>query len=326
MGPLPRPLAPSPTPDHTRQGLARGRDETASWGLQLKATWEVDGWVGSRAVEAPPQGRHLCTTKPPSLWQQHQPPDLILDHHCACCPGPLCSASIHPRAARPCWGEHILLNPQPLQAYRPQLPQSKLPLTCEAGGPLAHSSLLPGGRPEPDCPCHPQPASLWPHPCHALWPGIQGSLPETPVSSYFQPLLQPSERAPPPSSQQVRGPPPAGTWAPERASEPVQLHVWAGVTHGDHPPLCQDALHNPPPPNPQLKSFSHSCAKRNNQPTNPHLLADHLGCHFFAFSRCPHKVEHPQGSLLCLLCFTPCSRATPSTEQALLHQCLSLLK
>lgn len=61
MGPLPRPLAPSPTPDHTQQGLARGRGETVSWELQLKAKWEVDRWVGSRAAEAPLQGRCLCT-------------------------------------------------------------------------------------------------------------------------------------------------------------------------------------------------------------------------------------------------------------------------
>lgn len=157
----------------------------------------------------------------------------------------------------------------------------------------------------PPCPCHPQPASLWPHPCHALWPGIRGSLPETPVSSDFHPLLQLSEWAPPPSPQQVRDPPPAGTWGTKRASEPVRLHVWAGVTHGDHPPLCQDALHNPPPANPRMKPLSHSCACRNNRPKNPHLLADHPGCHFFAFSRCPPKVEQPQGSLLCLLCFAP---------------------
>src|SRR5574337_1320009 len=49
------------------------------------------------------------------------------------------------------------------------------------------AQIFVDGKPQLDCPCHPQPASLWPHPCHALWPGIQGSLPETPVSSYFHP-------------------------------------------------------------------------------------------------------------------------------------------
>lgn len=176
-------------------------------------------------------------------------------------------------------------------------------------GPLKPAPQGEGPSPtavhRPPCPCHPRLLPSGPTPATPCGLAFEAPYqkPQFPLTFTLFSSFQNGHHHQ--AYSRSGAPPPAGTWGTKRASEPVQLHVWAGVTHGDHPPLCQDALHNPPHANPRMKPLSHSCACSNSRPKNPHLSAGHPGCHFFAFSRCPPKAEHPQGSLLCLLCFAP---------------------
>ena len=161
---------------------------TGGWEAELRTPHTR---AGASAPQSPSQPLAAAPASRPDLG-----------HHHACSPGPLCSASIHLRATRPCGAEHILLNPQPLQMCRPPSPQSKLPLTCEAGCTLAYSSLLPKRKARARLPftsLHaPATLSLFPSgPTPATPCGLAFEAPcQKPISSHFNPLLQPSEWAP----------------------------------------------------------------------------------------------------------------------------------
>ena len=199
------------------------------------------------------------------------------------------------------------LSPHLLQAYRPPSPQSKPALTCEAGAQtwldtrLAYSSLLP----EPGCLHTGLPAPRPTPACFPLAPPLLDFLRDvtTPCGLAFKaPCRKPQfpltftlfsglqSGPPPPSMWQA--------WGPQHQQEPGAQRrrvTLFGSTPGqesrrDHTPLCPAVLPFtlllPPSPTAEAPP-GRPCAWRNDCPVIPHLLADHPGCHFPAFSWCP---------------------------------------